>query len=223
MIQNLPNKDDLKKMVHEGIQIINIIVVSLVLLLIMTISIVFLSFGELATIGDSTFIEYPLLSISALSLPLFISLFIIPYVFAVKGQKMNKNDLLLSKPKGKTVSTVNYVSILLSIIITVYFFSNEPMFLYVVIINFIVIAFVEEFFFRGYVQQRLLRILGPVASITISSALFAFILHSNMSFTDNLIYRMPVGLILGFIAYKSQSIWPAVNLHYGYNVLLSTL
>lgn len=66
----------------------------------------------------------------------------------------------------------------------------------------------EEFLFRGLIQQRLLRYGAPFAIFT-SSVLFAM-LHGNLA---QMVFAFIVGLALGFFAYRFQSIWASVILH----------
>ena len=68
---------------------------------------------------------------------------------------------------------------------------------------------VEELFFRGYVQRRLLRRLRPLSAILLSSVLFA-IAHLDPT---HVIFAFPIGLWLGFIAWRTGSIWPGAVCH----------
>jgi len=72
---------------------------------------------------------------------------------------------------------------------------------------------VEEILFRGYMQRRLLVRLPAVASILICSLFFSAAhmdpLHALGVF--------PLGLWLGVIAWRADSIWPAIFAHIGNN------
>jgi membrane protease YdiL (CAAX protease family) len=67
----------------------------------------------------------------------------------------------------------------------------------------------EEFFFRGYCQNRLTQRWGIVPAVLASSAMFGFmhfdIVHSTFAFF--------LGLYLGWITWKTASIVPAVACH----------
>lgn len=71
-------------------------------------------------------------------------------------------------------------------------------------------AFCEELVFRGYVQTRLNRSIGPVFGILLSSSLFA-LFHMDWI---HIIAVFPLGLYLGFISWQSGSIFPAMLGHF---------
>ncbi len=67
----------------------------------------------------------------------------------------------------------------------------------------------EEFFFRGLIQRPLERRWGPLRAILFTGALFAAV--------HLLPWILPLhlflGLVFGWVAYATRSIWPAVILH----------
>lgn len=71
-------------------------------------------------------------------------------------------------------------------------------------------AFCEELLFRGYVQTRLNRRIGPALGIFISSALFA-VFHMDLI---HIIAVFPLGVYLGVIAWRSGSLFPAMLGHF---------
>ncbi len=72
---------------------------------------------------------------------------------------------------------------------------------------------VEEILFRGYLQRRLLTRLPALASIVICSFLFAAAHMDPM----HAVGVLPLGLWLGVIAWRADSIWPAMFGHIGNN------
>jgi len=76
-------------------------------------------------------------------------------------------------------------------------------------------AFCEELLFRGYMQTRLTRSLGPVAGILICSILFAAF-HMDLVHTAAV---LPLGLYLGWITWQSGSLFPAMLGHFINNTL----
>ncbi len=76
-------------------------------------------------------------------------------------------------------------------------------------------AFCEEILFRGYVQTRLTRSLGPVAGIGLASFLFA-IFHLD---PVHIVAVFPLGLFLGWITWQSGSLFPAMLGHFVNNVI----
>jgi membrane protease YdiL (CAAX protease family) len=72
----------------------------------------------------------------------------------------------------------------------------------------------EETLFRGFVQRRLLLRLPAFAAIGISAVFFAGA-HMDPMHTIGV---LPLGLWLGFVAWRADSIWPAIFGHVGNNV-----
>ena len=76
-------------------------------------------------------------------------------------------------------------------------------------------ALCEELLFRGYVQTRLTGSLHPAVGILIASALFA-IFHFD---PVHVIAVFPLGIYLGWVSWRSGSIFPAMLGHFVNNVV----
>lgn len=76
-------------------------------------------------------------------------------------------------------------------------------------------AICEEFLFRGYIQRRLTRSLGPVLGVGIASFLFAAF-HLDLV---HVIAVFPLGLFLGWVSWQSGSLFPAMLGHFVNNVI----
>ena len=76
-------------------------------------------------------------------------------------------------------------------------------------------AICEELLFRGYVQTRLTRAFNPAAGIFIASFLFAIF---HMDFV-HVIAVFPLGLFLGFVTWRSGSLFPGMIGHFVNNVI----
>jgi membrane protease YdiL (CAAX protease family) len=70
-------------------------------------------------------------------------------------------------------------------------------------------AFCEELFFRGLVQSRLVAIWPPGAAILLCSTVFA-LTHID---AQHVIAVLPIGLYLGWAAWRSGSVWMSMLLH----------
>jgi len=70
-------------------------------------------------------------------------------------------------------------------------------------------GFCEELFFRGLAQRRLLERWPPLAAIGVTSAVFA-IAHLD---PQHVIGVLPLGLWLGFVAWRSGSTWTSIACH----------
>ena len=70
-------------------------------------------------------------------------------------------------------------------------------------------GFAEEIMMRGYMQRRLLKRWAPWLAILVSSILFAV-----MHVTPHAIsFAFPIGVWLGYVAWKTDSIWPTIFCH----------
>jgi membrane protease YdiL (CAAX protease family) len=74
-------------------------------------------------------------------------------------------------------------------------------------------GFVEELLFRGFLQRRLLVRLPTAAAIGITTVFFAAAHMDPM----HAVGVVPLGIWLGVIAWRADSIWPAVFGHIGNN------
>lgn len=70
-------------------------------------------------------------------------------------------------------------------------------------------GFFEEMLFRGYIQQRLLKRWSPWRAILVTSILFA-IVHIT---PHGMAVAFPLGVWLGFIAWRTKSIGPSIACH----------
>ena len=86
-------------------------------------------------------------------------------------------------------------------------------------------AVCEEFFFRGMLQRSLLKNGTAWKAILISSLVFGgfHTISSSVVAIDRLIPTTLVGLVLGYLAYKSNSIWPGIFVHAIHNACISYL
>lgn len=76
-------------------------------------------------------------------------------------------------------------------------------------------AVCEELLFRGYLQPRLARLTWPGVGLVLASILFAAF-HVD---PVHVVLVFPIGLWLGFLSYRSGSIFPAILGHFVNNVL----
>lgn len=76
-------------------------------------------------------------------------------------------------------------------------------------------AICEELLFRGYVQSRLTKRFPPIAGIFMASAVFA-IFHLD---PVHVVAVFPIGVWMGWLSFRSGSIFPAMLAHLINNVL----
>lgn len=74
----------------------------------------------------------------------------------------------------------------------------------------------EELFFRGYIQRALERAVGAPVAIAVSTMLFAL-----GHFARPLpLAQIALGILTGYAAYATRSVWPGVAVHVTYNATL---
>jgi len=87
-------------------------------------------------------------------------------------------------------------------------------------VQMLIVASTEEFWARGAICYILSKINNnPWFIIIVSSICFAFLTHINEPFIDNLIYRLPGALIMGFIFVKTKNLVYTILFHFSYNML----
>jgi membrane protease YdiL (CAAX protease family) len=75
-------------------------------------------------------------------------------------------------------------------------------------------ALVEETLFRGYLQRRFLQRWSPAVAIGVSSLLFALMHFDSL---QHVIAVVPLGIVTGILAYRTNSIKPGMLLHAVHN------
>lgn len=80
------------------------------------------------------------------------------------------------------------------------------------------VAFSEEFFLRSILQRRLTRLCGHTAAIVIVAVVFAFALHYQAPLVENALVRLPVGLALGWLFARQESLVSPVLTHFILNL-----
>jgi len=71
----------------------------------------------------------------------------------------------------------------------------------------------EEILCRGLIQKTLLRAMHPAFAIGVSSLLFSLI-HGNLY---QIVFTLPLGIVLGLLAWRFDSVLPAILLHATFN------
>jgi len=87
------------------------------------------------------------------------------------------------------------------------------------IIMIFVVGLTEEFIFRGIIQTRLEKFLGPAGGILLASLLFG-IMHSSYGTPYEMAYTFLAGGILGYFFYRTKSLSLVVMIHGFINIFL---
>ena len=111
-------------------------------------------------------------------------------------------------------------------------FDSFFVFLIFMVTNIAVVATVEEFFFRGFIQDQLSRVLQAWQSMLISAAIFAlthlpiaiFVYEiESVWLITSLINWFGFGLAAGYVYHITRNIWVVIAWHGIWNVTVSTI
>lgn len=90
--------------------------------------------------------------------------------------------------------------------------------------HFFFVAVAEECMLRGVVHDQLRDFTeNKWVLCMLNGLIFAFVYHSNEDFWSNLLVRVPLGFVLCFVRVKSDSLYPAIALHWLYNMAVTTI
>lgn len=83
----------------------------------------------------------------------------------------------------------------------------------------------EEFFFRGWLFTSLRRLLRPASTIIASAVVFGLfhVVAAQALCPERFLPSTMLGLVLGWIRYRTGSIWPCVVMHTVHNGLLLSI
>jgi sodium transport system permease protein len=89
----------------------------------------------------------------------------------------------------------------------------------------VVPAVVEELFFRGYLLSALLSVLRPRSAILSSAALFALfhVILGSVLAVERFVPSLLLGVLLGWICWRTASVWPGMLLHSLHNGCVALL
>ena len=157
------------------------------------------------------------------SLPMIISLFIIPLLYERLVKRKNMYQMgLVYKPTiiNNLLIVINIIIFIFSVLLLFYVGVGEEI---TIIVSFLIVAFSEEFMMRGVMINTLNEKLNVVYSVLISSFLFAFLYHSGDSDYINFIWRFPLGIIFALFRVKTESIYVSVLMHLWINILINII
>lgn len=146
-----------------------------------------------------------------------------PYLFLHKKYKISLQNLGLKK-----VTRIQLIFCLIILIGTyLYIFIGTKMTLYyciIITLQNLGIAFSEEFFTKGIMFFQIGKIVdNSYFKILLSALIFAFLFHNTGSFFTNLLYRLPMGIALGYTYIKTKNLYIPITLHFVNNILASSI
>lgn len=168
-----------------------------------------------------------------------VTILVLILIYALKQRKI-KNELLFQKTKtsnlitafllGFSVWCINFSGI--SLLSLTGSFQNAfesfsevsntitsgSIFSTILVVGFVA-PFAEEFLFRGIIFRTLNRKFSMVSAIILQGIMFG-IFHFNLV---QGIYASFLGIVFGYITYKTKSIWPAIICHTTNNLVAITI
>jgi membrane protease YdiL (CAAX protease family) len=133
----------------------------------------------------------------------------------------------LTKVKQGKVNTIHILGFLIFALMNILIFVKvarlDTLFrAFIIIFTYLAAGFSEELLYRGYMLKSLQIDLGFSRSISniIQAILFAFLGHFGLPFLDNLIWRLPLGLALGGVMQKTDSLFLVSSLHAEYDIIM---
>lgn len=84
---------------------------------------------------------------------------------------------------------------------------------------------IEEFCFRGYLFSAFAKVMSPTRTILLTSVLFGLfhVLTGSSLLVERFVPTTLMGLFLGWVAYRTGSVWAGMLLHAVHNGFLNTL
>ena len=101
-------------------------------------------------------------------------------------------------------------------------FESIPM-MAVIILHFTAVSLGEEFTYRKLILGLLNTRYKTWIAVVVNAIMFSFILHINEDLIANLLIRFPMGIVLGCIAVKTNTIAYTIVLHTIYNLIVLIL
>jgi len=205
--------------------------VHMILLMGLSLSITFMRNKEVHKTYQALML-LPLLRLVNLSMPVFFDitlysfLFIyaplaVPVAIAAVYQHLTREELgitfrriwlyiLLSVPIGAGIGVGEYMVIQTGYLIP----DLSPLnLLKLTVVMVFFVGLVEEVIFRSVLQTRLNKIFGAWGGILLSSMLFG-VMHSGYGTSYEVLYTFFVGVIIGYVFYKTRSL-PLITLIHG--------
>ena len=101
-------------------------------------------------------------------------------------------------------------------------FESIPM-MAVIILHYTAVSLGEEFTYRKLILGLLNTRYITWIAVVVNAIMFSFILHINEDLIANLLIRFPMGIVLGCIAVKTNTIAYTIVLHTIYNLIVLIL
>lgn len=147
---------------------------------------------------------------------LIFSFMLVPFLILQKVYDVTLNEIRVIKAKALDYILL-FVMIAYSFILW-YLKGNVNSFISISIQQ-ISVSIAEEFLMRGIILYLLCQLFQKKYWIVIINAIiFGFFLHTGGDFLSNFLYRFPAGIILAVLTLYTGRLYPAIMLHFMYNI-----
>ena len=198
--------------------------VPLIFLFALTIVMSLLTTGGINTnVNNASNLLTVLLSFS---LPMIVALAAVPLVFKICVQRHSAAALGLAFPQNPVTIISSGVMIVGTVAMTVILSTVRTLEIspWTIWIHFFFVAVAEEIMLRSIIMDEL-RFFTENKWILclLNGVIFAFVYHSNEGFWANLLVRVPLGFVLSMVREKCGNVYPAIMMHWLYNMFVTTL
>ncbi|WP_423998746.1 lysostaphin resistance A-like protein [Maribacter sp. IgM3_T14_3] len=138
--------------------------------------------------------------------------------------KNRKKDIAIGTLLGLLIMMIAYFSLVASkeIVFSKFNFNLQELFLTTVL--FILVAFLEEVLFRGYIQKNLMLSFNKYVALIVASALFALMHGANPNISlFSLLGLFLAGMALGATYMYTKNLWYPIAFHFSWNLFQSLL
>lgn len=160
------------------------------------------------------------------SLPMMLALAAIPLWFKMGVQKRSAAQLGLTFPKSRLNLMACAVMAAGSAVLAVVLSGAEGLEVsaWTVWLHFFFVAVAEEIMLRSIIMDELRFFTrNKWVLCLLNGVIFAFVYHSSEDFWSNLLVRVPLGFVLSLVRVKSDNVYPAIMLHWLYNMFVTTI
>ena len=162
----------------------------------------------------------PLTNAITVCIALLIATLFCPYLIMRKIVNCPMTELGFKKPTRHEIFIA--VFIVVTGIFVAWMLTRQWEAVLIISLHNIFIAFSEEFIARGCMFAQLRRIYQKDWFVLIISTLiFVFVFHSNAPLIENLIWRLPVSIVLTLTYFRTKNLLLCTSIHFAYNVIVS--
>lgn len=217
-------KSRMEEIVYAGLRIVGYSTVPLMAFMAWVVLVPLLLWGGMMTsVDDAKNIQQ---TVIIFSLPMVLFFAIVP-VAVQRLRKIDFKDLGLKIKKYKRTFILLALNLITVVVVFVKVFSGRGAGAeecIAMMIQLTAIGIAEETLSRGIIYFEILNVFKSKAvAIIVSSLIFAFLFHSGDGDINNLLIRVPLGLVLALVRCYTGNLYNSIAMHVWYNSLMLIL